>query len=62
MSFIGFVIFYYEQDEFASLPAIVPDGPIAIYGLVRNSFISCFSDKSAFSFVLSNELQEFLGL
>lgn len=27
-----------EQDEFASLPAIVPEGPIAILGLVSKSF------------------------
>lgn len=24
------------QDEFASLPPIIPNGPVAIYGLVRN--------------------------
>jgi len=30
----GFSTFFIKQDEFASLPAIVPKGPIAILGLV----------------------------
>jgi hypothetical protein len=32
----GFLLCYIKQDEFASLPAIVPKGPIAILGLVNS--------------------------
>lgn len=33
------LILFIIQDEFASLPAVVPNGPIAIFGLV----IRCYS-------------------
>lgn len=39
MDSLIFILFYFFiQDEFASLPAIVPEGPIAIFGLVSHSF------------------------
>jgi hypothetical protein len=28
------VVWLWEQDEFATLPAVVPEGPIAVLGLV----------------------------
>ena len=45
-----------EQDEFATLPAVVPEGPIAILGLV--CFFSCWGSCAILFFISRSTLFE----